>query len=422
MTNLIKNDRVDLYYLSLYDEKELEYVLTEENKIRQKENLSLLTMDDIRKREVIVSKKDNNIDGYSITNLTFDSNKDVHVLIERLHENNVDDKYLNNALFEAAIFVAVEKVKLMKNNNNEIPKILSSSVIINGQKVSFNITEEYIKRNLGDKFNKEAVKQKIEQDEQFKKERQEVEDKVSANTFYNETGHRFHSNIDDKTNELSVIENDYDTLSLHERLVSLQQENLGSDKKLDEIYQDFEKEKISVDLKQSNTFEHKDVKDLDESHKDLITAASIIDKTDEFKIDTENGIAFDKGNNRINLIDKKDASEKLGNNIMSLVECGYSKTAIINVLNRDNVEWKNLSSEDKERILELYGVTDNNIAKENIEERSIDVHNSKDLDPQVKRLVLKNNQAAFASYVVVSFISGLSAGIFITLLLMFLRK
>lgn len=422
MTNLIKNEKVDLYYLSLYDKNELEYVLTEENKLRQQEKLPLLTIDDIKNREVVISKKDNSIDGYSITNLTFDDNKDVSVLIERLQQNNKDDKFLNNELFEAAIFVAVEKVKLMKNNNNEIPKIISSSVMINGKKVDFNITDEYIKRNLGEKFNKEAVKQKIEEDEQFKKERQEVEDKVSANTFYNETGHRFHSNVDEKTNQLTVVSNDYDTLSLDERLVSLQQENLGKDKNLNEIYQEFEKEKIETNLKDPDTFQHKEIRELGENDKDLITAASIIDKKDEFKIDVENGIAFDKDNNRINLADKKLESQKLGNNIEFLASRGYSREKIENVLNRDNVEWKNLSAEDKERIFELYGVIDNNIAKENIEERNIDVHNTQSLDPQVKRLVLKNNQAAFASYVIISFISGLSSGIFITLLLMFLRK
>lgn len=422
MPDLIKNEKEQLVYLSLYDRAELEHVLNQENILRAQEKLPLLTIEDIEKREVIVSKKGNIIDGYSITNLTFDNNQDVKVAIERLYESNKNDIFLHNELFEAAIFVAVEKVNFMKKENGEIPKIVSGSLTIEKQTINFNVTEEYIRRNLGNKFNKDAVKQKIEQDEKYKQERKEVEDKISANTFYNETGHRFHSNIDEKTNELSVVENDFDTLSLDERLVSLQQENLNSNKKLDEIYQDFEKEKIGVDLKHSNNLEHKEVKDLDESHKDLITAASIIDKTEEFKIDTENGIAFDKDNKRINLNEKKDASEKLGNNIMSLVECGYSKTAITNLLNRDNVEWKNLSSEDKERIFELYGVTDNNIAKENIEERNIDVHNTNSLDPKVKRLVLENKQAAFVSYVLISFISGLSSGIFITLLLLFLRK
>jgi len=422
MTNLIKNEKVDLYYLSLYDEKELEYVLSVENELREKEKQDLLTIEDIKNREIIISKKGNVIDGYSMVNLTFDSNKDVNVLIERLHENNIDDKYLNNELFEAAIFVSVEKIKLMKNNNNEIPKIISSSVMINGQKVDFNITDEYIKRNLGEKFNKDAVKQKIEQDAQFKKERKEVEEKVNANTFYNETGHRFHSNVDDKTKELSVIENDHDILSLDERLVSLQQQNLGNNKSLNEIHQDFEKEKINTTLKSVNTFKHDDIVNLEEFEKDLITAASIIDKKDDFKIDLENGIAFDKDNNKINLVEKKDESKKLGNDIEFLASRGYSRQQIEKVLNKDNVEWKKLSQEDKTKIFELYGVYDNNIAKENIDERNIDVRNTMDLDPKVKKLVLKNNQAAFASYVVISFISGLSSGIFITLLSMFLRK
>jgi len=422
MTNLIKNDKVDLYYLSLYDEKELEYVLTEENKLRQQEQLPLLTIDDIKNREVVIFKKDNNIDGYSITNIWFNDNKDIDILIERLHENNKDDKYLNNELFEAAIFIAVEKVKLIKNNNNEIPKIISSSVMINGKNLKFNITDEYIKRNLSDKFNKDAVKQKIEQDEQFKKERQKVKNKVSASTFYNETGHRFHSNVDEKTNELSIIENDYDALSLEERLVSLQQENLVKDKSLAEVYQEFEKEKIGTNLKNPATLQHKEIKELDESHKDLIAAASMIDSKDEFKIDVENGIAFDKDNKRIELSSKKKESQKLGNNIEFLASRGYSREQIENVLRKDNVEWNNLSQEDRERIFELYGVNDNNIAKNNIDERNIDIQNTNSLDPQVKKLVLENKQAAFVSYVLISFISGLSSGIFITLLLMFLRK
>jgi len=423
MTNLIKNDKVDLYYLSLYDVNELKYILEQENNLRKQENLPLLTMDDIKNREVIISKKDNSIDGYSITNLTFDSNNDVGVLIERLHENNKDDKFLKNELFEAAIFIAIEKVQLLKKENGEIPKIISSSVMINGQKVDFNITEEYIRRNLGNKFNKDAVKQKIEQDEQFKKERQSVKDKVSANTFYNETGHRFHSNVDDNTRELSVVENDYDNLSLDERLISLQQENLGNNKSLNEVYQDFEKEKINTNLKNTNTLQHNDVINLDEFHKDLITAASIIDNKDEFKIDVENGIAFDKDNNRINLEDKKRESQKLGNNIEFLASRGYSREQIENVLNKDNIEWINLSHEDKERIFELYGVNDNNIARENINERNVgNVNHTNALDPQVKKLVLENKQAAYVSYVLISFISGLSSGIFITLLLTFLRK
>ena len=197
MTNLTNS----IHYLTLYDKKEMEEILKLENEQRQKEKLPVLTMEELQKREVIISKKDNIIDGYSITNLTINSNNDVSILIERLYEKNKDDKVLNNELFEAAIFVTVEKVKLMKNNNNEIPKIISSSVIINRVPVPFNITEEYIKRHLDTKFNKDAVKQKVEHDEQYKREREKVEQKIRANTFYNETGHRFHSNINNITGE-----------------------------------------------------------------------------------------------------------------------------------------------------------------------------------------------------------------------------
>lgn len=421
MTSLIKNDKVELCYLSIADEKELEYVLNEENKLRILENLPLLTLNDLQNKEVIISKKGDNIDGYSLTNLTFDANNDVSVLIERLHESNSSDKFLHNELFEAAIFVAVEKVNLMKNNNNEIPKIISSSLVVNGQPINFNITDEYMKRNLGSKFNKDAVKQKIAQDEQFKHERRMVEDKINANTFYNDNGHRFHSNVDSK-NELSVVSNDYDTLSLDERLVSLQQENLGSNKNLEQIYHDFEKEKISTNFKDDDTFKPSDIKDLGENEKDLITAASMLDTTDDFKIDIENGIAFDKDNKRINLVDKRNESQKLGNNIEFLASRGYSKAQIDSVLKKDNVEWVKLSSEDKERLFELYGVNDNNIAKKNIDVRNIDMENTNQLDQGVKKLVLKNDQAAFVSYVLISFISGLSAGIFVTLILTFFKS
>ncbi len=423
MPSLIQNEKEHLIYLSLYDRKELEYVLEEENKLRAKENLPLLTMEDIEKRDIIVSKKNNEIDGYSIVNLTFDENMDVNVLIERLHENNADDMFLHNELFEAAMFVAVEKVQLMKNNNNEIPKIISSTLMIEKHEVKFNITEEYIKRNLGNKFDKDAVKRKIELDEQYKRERKEVEDKINANTFYNETGHRFHSNVDDKTKKLSVVSNDYDTLSLDERLISLQQENLGSNKNLNELYQEFQKEKIATNLEDPDVMELDDVRELKENQKDLITAASMIDQTEDFKIDVENGFAFDKKNKRIDLNQKKWESQKLGNNIELLASRGFSREDIENVLRKDNTEWNKLSLEAKERIFELYGVTDNNIAKENIQERNIDdIKHSKDLDPQVKKLVLKNDQAAYVSYVLISFISGLSAGIFMTLMFMFLRK
>lgn len=423
MPSLIKNEKEHLDYLSLYDRKELEYVLEEENKLRAKENLPLLTMDDLEKRDVIVSKKDNEVNGYSIVNLKFDENKDVNVLIERLHENNADDLFLHNELFEAAMFVAVEKVQLIKNNNNEIPKIISSTLMIEKHEVRFNITEEYIKRNLGDKFDKNAVRQKIELDEKYKKERKEIEDKVNANTFYNETGHRFHSNVDDKTKQLSVVSNDYDNLSLEERLISLQQENLGSNKNLNELYQEFQKEKITTNLEDPDVMNLDDIKELKEEEKDLITAASMIDQTDDFKVDVSNGFAFDKNNKRIDLNEKKWESQKLGNNIELMASRGFSKEEIENVLRKDNTEWNKLSLEDKERIFELYGVTDNNIAKNNIEERNIDdIKHSKDLDPQVKKLVLKNDQAAYVSYVLISFISGLSAGIFMTLVFMFLRK
>lgn len=423
MPSLIKNEKEHLDYLSLYDRKELEYVLEEENKLRAKENLPLLTMDDLEKRDVIVSKKDNEVNGYSIVNLTFDENKDVNVLIERLHENNADDLFLHNELFEAAMFVAVEKVQLMKNNNNEIPKIISSTLMIEKHEVRFNITEEYIKRNLGDKFDKNAVRQKIELDEKYKKERKEIEDKVNANTFYNETGHRFHSNVDVETDQLSVVSNDYDNLSLKERLISLQQENLGSNKNLNELYQEFQKEKITTNLEDPDVMNLDDIKELKEEEKDLITAASMIDQTDDFKVDVSNGFAFDKNNKRIDLNEKKWESQKLGNNIELMASRGFSKEEIENVLRKDNTEWNKLSLEDKERIFELYGVTDNNIAKNNIEERNIDdIKHSKDLDPQVKKLVLKNDQAAYVSYVLISFISGLSAGIFMTLVFMFLRK
>lgn len=423
MPSLIKNEKEHLDYLSLYDRKELEYVLEEENKLRAKENLPLLTMDDLEKRDVIVSKKDNEVNGYSIVNLKFDENKDVNVLIERLHENNADDLFLHNELFEAAMFVAVEKVQLIKNNNNEIPKIISSTLMIEKHEVRFNITEEYIKRNLGDKFDKNAVRQKIELDEKYKKERKEIEDKVNANTFYNETGHRFHSNVDVETDQLSVVSNDYDNLSLKERLISLQQENLGSNKNLNELYQEFQKEKITTNLEDPDVMNLDDIKELKEEEKDLITAASMIDQTDDFKVDVSNGFAFDKNNKRIDLNEKKWESQKLGNNIELMASRGFSKEEIENVLRKDNTEWNKLSLEDKERIFELYGVTDNNIAKNNIEERNIDdIKHSKDLDPQVKKLVLKNDQAAYVSYVLISFISGLSAGIFMTLVFMFLRK
>ena len=421
MINLTNNSSLNLYYLSLYDEKEFETILNRENQLRAKEQLPLLTIEDLKEKDVAISKKNNDITGYSITTFTFDNNHDVNILIERLNEFSNNDSVLNNALFEAAIFVAIEKNQLLKNNNNEIPKIISSSVIINGQKINFNITDEYIKRNIKNKFNKEAVKQKIKQDEQFKSERKKIEDKVSAKTFYNDMGHRFHSNIDKETNNLSVVSNDYDILSLDERLVSLQQAHLGENKSLDEIYKDFEKEKIDTELKQANLLNSNEKSSLQEKEKDLITSASIIDSTEDFKIDVENGIAFDKNNNRLDLNDKKESSQKLGHDIEVLVSRGFSRDQIDSILTKDNPDWKQLSKEDKNRIFELYCIDNPNVVKENLKERNVDVK-SNELDPKVKKLVLKNDQAAYVSYILISFISGLSIGIFMTLFLGFFNK
>ena len=103
MTNLTNS----INYLTLYDKKEMEEILKLENEQRKKENLSLLTMDELQKREIIISKTNEGINGYSITNLTLNSNNDVSVLIERLYEVNKDNKVLNNDLFEASIFIAV---------------------------------------------------------------------------------------------------------------------------------------------------------------------------------------------------------------------------------------------------------------------------------------------------------------------------
>jgi len=417
MTNLTNS----INYLTLYDKKEMEEILKLENEQRKKEGLSILTMEELQKREVIISKKENVIDGYSITNLTINSNSDVSVLIERLYEKNKDDKVLNNELFETAIFVAVEKVKLMKNNNNEIPKIISSSVIINGQKIEFNITDEYIKRRLDTKFNKDAVKQKIEQDEKYKKERQEVKDKVNANTFYNDTGHRFHSNVDDKTNELTVVENDFDILNLDERLQVIQQENIGNNITLNEAYQKFEKEKITTDMKKVDELSVNDIVELKEESKDVITAASIIDNKEEFKVDLENNVVFDKDNKRIDVSKKMDESQKLGDEISSLISIGYSKLAIDRVLGKNHPEWRSLSVEDKERIFDLYGISTPSEAMVNIKDRNVDLSGN-ELSPNVKKLVLKNDQAAYVSYVVISFISGLASGLFITLLITFLNS
>ena len=417
MTNLTNS----IHYLTLYDKKEMEEILKIENEQRQKEKLPVLTMEELQKRELIISKKDNIIDGYSITNLTINSNNDVSILIERLYEKNKDDKVLNNELFEAAIFVAVEKVKLMKKNNNEIPKIISSSVIINGVPVPFNITEEYIKRHLDTKFNKDAVKQKIEHDEKYKQERKEVEDKVNANTFYNETGHRFHSNIDEKTKELSVVENDFDILDLDERLQVIQQENIGKDVSLNEAYQKFEKEKISVKMEQPDSFTKQQASNLSEENKDIITAATIIDDKENFKVDLENNVVFSKENKRIDVSSKMEESQRLGEQIEKLASLGYSKLAMDRVLGRTNSTWKNLSCQDKERIFNEFGITNSSKARENANVRNTDL-NSNELSPNTKKLVLKNDQAAFVSYVVISFISGLASGFFITLLITFLNK
>lgn len=406
-------------YLTLYDKKEIEEILNLENDQRKKEKLPLFSMSDLEKREIIISKNNDDINGYSITTLTFNQDKDVNVLIDRLYEKNKDDKILNNTLFEAAIFVAIEKSKL--NNNGEIPKIIGSSVIINGHEVKFNITEEYIKRHLDTKFNKDAVKQKIEQDKKYVEERKELENKIKANTFYNETGHRFHSNVDKKTDELSVVENDYDILNLDERLQVIQRENIGKNINLEEAYQKFEKEKISTDLENPDKFNSKQIIELNEESKDIITSASIIDNKENFKVDLENKIAFDKDNKRIDLTSKMDESQKLGNQIESLASLGYSKLAIERVLSRDNPEWRTLSLQDKERIYELYGVNNPVEARQDIKDRDIDV-NSNELGSNVKKLVLKNDQAAYVSYVVISFISGLASGLFITLLSTFLLK
>ena len=417
MTNLTNS----IHYLTLYDKKEMEEILKLENEQRQKEKLPVLTMEELQKREVIISKKDNIIDGYSITNLTINSNNDVSILIERLYEKNKDDKVLNNELFEAAIFVTVEKVKLMKNNNNEIPKIISSSVIINRVPVPFNITEEYIKRHLDTKFNKDAVKQKVEHDEQYKKERKEVEEKISANTFYNETGHRFHSNIDEKTNQLSVVENDFDILDLNERLQVIQQENIGKDVSLDEAYQKFEKEKITSEMQYIDSLTINDIVELKDESKDIITSASIIDDKEDFKVDFENNIVFDKENKRIDVSTKMEQSKDLGNKIEKLASFGYSKLAMDRVLGRTNSTWKNLSCQDKERIFNEFGITNSSKARENANVRHTDL-NSNELSPNTKKFVFKNDQAAFVSYVVISFISGLASGLFITLLITFLNK
>ena len=417
MTNLTNS----IHYLTLYDKKEMEEILKIENEQRQKEKLPVLTMEELQKRELIISKKDNIIDGYTITNLTININNDVSILIERLYEKNKDDKVLNNELFEAAIFVAVEKVKLMKKNNNEIPKIISSSVIINGVPVPFNITEEYIKRHLDTKFNKDAVKQKIEHDEKYKQERKEVEDKVNANTFYNETGHRFHSNIDEKTKELSVVENDFDILDLDERLQVIQQENIGKDVSLNEAYQKFEKEKISVKMEQPDSFTKQQASNLSEENKDIITAATIIDDKENFKVDLENNVVFSKENKRIDVSSKMEESQRLGEQIEKLASLGYSKLAMDRVLGRTNSTWKNLSYQDKEIIFNEYGITNSSKTRENANVRNTDL-NSNELSPNTKKLVLKNDQAAFVSYVVISFISGLASGFFITLLITFLNK
>lgn len=419
MTTLLSNYKLNLHYLTLYDRNELEYILKEENKLRQEKNLSLLTIQDLENKDIVISKKGDTIDGYSITNFTFDENNNVSVLIEKLYETNIDDKYLHNELFESAIFVAVEKARLGKNLDGVPCNIIGSCLIIDGHTINFNINEEYIRRNLGIKFNKDAVKEKLLLDEKYKKERKEVEDKIDANTFYNDMGHRFHNSIDAKTGENNVVQNDFDILSLDERLLSIQQENLGKDINLGEAYQKFEKEKINVDIKNPDEISQEDKMELEEGEKDLVTAASIADKTNTIKIDVENGIAFDGNNKRIDLDSKKYESQKLGNNIEYLIEIGCSKNQIDSILSKDNSEWNSLSFEDKERIFELYGVYNK---KEDLKKRNVDVK-SNELDPQVKKLVLKNNnQAAYVSYVLISFISGLSAGIFITLLIMFLRR
>jgi len=407
-------------YLTLYDKKEMEEILKLENEQRKKENLPLFTMDELQKREIIISKTNEGINGYSITNLTLNSNNDVSVLIERLYEVNKDDKVLNNDLFEAAIFVAVEKVQLMKNNNNEIPKIISSSVIINGQKIEFNITDEYIKRRLDTKFNKDAVKQKVEQDEKYKKERQEVENKINANTFYNDTGHRFHSNVDDKTKELTVVENDFDILSLDERLQIIQKENIGNNINLNEAYQKFEKEKITAKLQGVDELSNMDMAALKEESKDVITAASIIDNKENFQVDIENNVVFDKDNKRIDVSKKIYESQNLADEITSLISIGYSKLAIDRMLGKKHPEWKSLSVEDKERIFDLYGISTHDYAMKGRKDRDVDL-NSNELSSNAKKLVLKNDQA-YVSYVVISFISGLASGLFITLLITFLNS
>ena len=188
MATLINNENINLEYLSISDRVDLKEILKRGNDLRSKEHKKLLSMSELESRDIIVSKKNNSIDGYTIMNYTFDENHDVNVLIERIELNDKNNQYLNSALFESAIFVAVEKARL----NND--KIVKSSVVINGQIINFNITEEYIKRHLADKFNKDAVKQKIEQDEKYKKEREELENKLGVKSFRDDMKHQYHIN------------------------------------------------------------------------------------------------------------------------------------------------------------------------------------------------------------------------------------
>lgn len=411
MSVLINNENLNLNYLSIDNKEELKKVLNLENEQRLKEGKKPLTLEELELKDIIISKKEDKIDGYSITNFTFDENHNINILIERLHMEN-NNEVLHNALFESAIFVAVEKASLNKNLIGEQSKIISSSIIINGHTIFFNITKEYIERNLSTKFNKDAVREKIDTDKKYREERKKVEDKISANTFYNDTGHRFHSNLDEKTGNLSVVENDFDILDLDERLKVIQMENMGKqDLKLNDAYAKFEKEKIDSQLKNTNSI---DSRSLNGEQKELISSATIMTGEDDVKVDLENDIAFDKDNKKIEIGEKKEMTEQINEILDVAKKSNIPAEMVREVLNSKSVDWKNLDKSHQDKIITLYGL--------DLEKQTMT--NTQNLsNNKSKKLALRNNkEAAYISSVVISFITGLAAGIFTTLLLMFLGK
>lgn len=399
MASLLSDNDLKLYYLSIKDKDFLNEVLRLENQDRIAQKLPLLTISDLEKKDIVVSLNNNRINGYSLTNYTINSNNDVTVFIEKLNELDPNDLHLHNALFESALFVAVQKSNLNSQN------IIKSSLFVKGKEITFNINSEYIKRNLDSKFNKDAVKQKVEQDKNYIEERNKKKNELEANTFYNETGHRFHSNVDENGN-LSVVNNDFGVLTLDEELKYLQTNNVGKDITLNQAYDEFAEQKIDAKLLDSLTI---DEDKLTKDQKDVIGSATMASNT-PIKVDVENQIAFDKDSNKIYLNENKESLDNISRLIENLSSKNFSTEQIKSELSKNSI-WNGLSKDQQNKIIEVYDLS---TTTETNQTNELTNNNS-------KVLVLKKDQAAYISSSILIFASGLVSGVVITLLIMFLK-